>query len=87
MVWDPERPRWAAELDGFAPAENRQFALEQALTVDDLVRLASSWSPVAVCDDRETVLDDVRELAARSVDADGRVVFGYVTDCYRYRRD
>ncbi len=41
MVWDPERPRWAAELDGFAPAENRQFALEQALTVDDLVRDAT----------------------------------------------
>ena len=86
MVWDPERPRWAAELDGFAAAENAQFALEQVLTVDDTVRLASSWSPVAVRADREAVLDDVRDLAARTADADGRVVFPYVTDCYRYRR-
>ena len=71
MVWDPERPRWAAELDGFAAAENAQFFLEQVLTVEDTVRLASSWSPVAVREDRDAVLDDVRDLAARSADADG----------------
>jgi SAM-dependent methyltransferase len=86
MVWDPERPRWAAELDGFAPAENTQLPVEQVLTVEETVRLASSWSPVAVRADREAVLDDVRDLAARSADAEGRVVFPYVTDCYRYRR-
>jgi SAM-dependent methyltransferase len=86
MVWDPDRPRWAAELDGFAPAENSQFPVEQVLTVEETVRLASSWSPVAVRADREAVLDDVRDLAARSADAEGRVVFPYVTDCYRYRR-
>ena len=86
MVWDPDRPRWATDLDGFAPAENRQFALEQVLDVEQVVALASSWSPVAVREDREAVLDDVRALATRAADADGRVVFGYVTDCYRYRR-
>ncbi|MGN6574473.1 MAG: class I SAM-dependent methyltransferase [Nocardioides sp.] len=86
MVWDPDRPRWASELDGFAPAENRQFTFRQLLDPDQLVALASSWSPVAVRDDRETVLDDVRALAARSADDDGRVTFDYVTDCYRYRR-
>jgi len=86
MVWDPERPRWASDLAGFAPAENRQFALEQVLSVEETVRLASSWSPVAVRADRETVLDDVRALATRTADDTGRVVFPYVTDCYRYRR-
>jgi SAM-dependent methyltransferase len=86
MIWDPERPRWAAELDGFATAENKQFTHEQVLSVEGTVRLASSWSPVAVREDREAVLDDVRDLAARSADGEGRVVFPYVTDCYRYRR-
>lgn len=86
MVWDPDRPRWAAALDGFAPAENTQFEVEQVLSVEQTVRLASSWSPVAVRDDREAVLDAVRDLATRSADAEGRVVFPYVTDCYRYRR-
>jgi SAM-dependent methyltransferase len=86
MVWDPDRVPWAAELDGFAPAENAQFSTEQVLTVEDTVRLASSWSPVAVRDDRDAVLDGVRDLAARSADSDGRLVFPYVTDCYRYRR-
>jgi SAM-dependent methyltransferase len=86
MVWDPERPRWASELEGFTAAENRQFTLEQVLSVEETVRLASSWSPVAVREDRDTVLDDVRALAARTADDAGRVVFPYVTDCYRYRR-
>jgi SAM-dependent methyltransferase len=86
MVWDPERPRWASELDGFAAAENRQFGLEQVLDVEQVVALASSWSPVAVRDDRDSVLDAVRALATRAADENGRVVFGYVTDCYRYRR-
>jgi hypothetical protein len=64
-----------AQADGFEEPEYNRFALEQELTVDELVRLASSWSPVAV-----------RALATRTADAEGRVVFGYVTDCYRYRR-
>jgi SAM-dependent methyltransferase len=86
MVWDPDRPRWATDLEGFAPAENRQFGFEQALGVEQVVALASSWSPVAVRADREAVLDAVRTLATRTADGEGRVVFGYVTDCYRYRR-
>ena len=86
MVWDPDDRGEPARLDGFDAAENAQFLTEQVLTVEGAVRLASSWSPVAVRDDRDTVLDGVRDLAARSADADGRVVFPYVTDCYRYRR-
>ena len=86
MVWDPERPRWASAIDGFEPAENTQFAVDQVLTVEGTVRLASSWSPVAVHPDRAAVLERVRDLAARTADAQGRVVFPYVTDCYRYRR-
>ena len=86
MVWDRDRPRGAPGFDAFAPAENTQFAVEQVLSVDDTVRLASSWSPVAVHPDREAVLTQVRDLASRSADAEGRVVFPYVTDCYRYRR-
>ena len=86
MVWDPDRPRWAAELVGFAPAENAQFFVQQLLDVEDTVRLASSWSPVAVREDRDAVLEQVRDLAVRVADDAGRVVFPYVTDCYRYRR-
>lgn len=87
MVWDPDRAQETSDVDGFAPAENTQFAVEQVLTVDGTVQLASSWSPVAVHPDREAVLDEVRALASRAADAAGRVVFPYVTDCYRYRRD
>jgi SAM-dependent methyltransferase len=87
MIWDPTRQREAPGIDGFEAAENRQFAVEQRLTVDELVMLASSWSPVAVRKDRETVLDEVRALAMRAADAEGRVLFPYVSDCYRYRRE
>ena len=86
MVWDPDGRGEPARIDGFEPADNRQFEVEQSLSVEDVVRLASSWSPVAVREDRGAVLDEVRGLAARAADGDDRVVFPYVTDCYRYRR-
>lgn len=89
MVWDPATHGAAGrarDLDGFEPAEHGQFTVEQRLTVDDTVRLASSWSPVAVREDRDDVLAGVRSLAAEVAGRDGTLVFPYVTDCYRYRR-
>lgn len=89
MVWDPERRGASAELPavaGYEAAENRQLGVEQRLTVDDLARLAASWSPVAVRADRDEVLAEVRALADRVAGPDGTLVFRYVTDCYRYRR-
>ena len=88
MVWDADAHAAAepARLDGFDPAENAQFSVEQRLTPDDLARLASSWSPVAVRDDRDQVLAAVHELGTRAAGPDGTALFPYVTDCYRYRR-
>ena len=88
MVWDADAHAAAepARLDGFDPAENAQFSVEQRLTPDDLARLASSWSPVAVRDDRDQVLSAVHELGTRAAGPDGTAIFPYVTDCYRYRR-
>lgn len=86
MIWRPGSRHQSPEYDGFAPPENARFGLAQRLTVADLVRLASSWSPVAVRDDRDDVLAAVRELGTRAADADGTLLFRYVTDCFRYRR-
>lgn len=89
MVWDPDGHGASVEprrIDGFEPAENAQFGVETTLTVDDLVRLASSWSPVAVHDDRDGILDRVRALGERVADGATTLVFPYVSDCYRYRR-
>jgi SAM-dependent methyltransferase len=89
MIWNPDdhgSSVQARAIDGFEPAENAQFGVEQVLAVDDLVRLASSWSPVAVRDDRDAVLAAVRALGTRVAGADGTVVFPYVSDCFRYRR-
>ena len=91
MVWDPERhgataTDQAARVDGFDAPENTQFGLEQALTVEELVRLASSWSPVAVRDDRDAVLDRVRALGTEVAGSGSTLVFPYVSDCWRYRR-
>jgi SAM-dependent methyltransferase len=89
MIWDPAA-RGASggpkRIEGFEPPDNTQFAIEQQMSVEDLVRLASSWSPVAVRDDRDAVLTAVRELGLRVADDDGMLVFPYVSDCLRYRR-
>lgn len=89
MLWHPERGESGIDnpvVAGFEAPENARFALEQPLTVDELVLLASSWSPVAVREDRDEVLARVRELGARTVGAEGRLTFPYVSDCYRFRR-
>jgi SAM-dependent methyltransferase len=88
MIWDPERPVAARlpEIDGFGPAENAQFGQVSHLTPDDLVRLASSWSPVAVREDRDQVLAAVHDLGVRVAGPGSTVRFEYVADCFRYRR-
>lgn len=89
MVWnaaDHGPSEAAACIAGFEAGENRQFTVEQRLTVPDMVRLAGSWSPVAVREDAADVLARVRDLAARVAGPDGTLVFPYVTDCYRFRR-
>jgi len=88
MVWDPARPladRLPA-IDGFGVAENAQFGQVSHLTPDDLVRLVSSWSPVAVREDREEVLVAVHDLGVRVAEPGATVAFEYVADCFRYRR-
>lgn len=87
MVWDAasRRASGVPELAGFGGGENTQLGVEQRLPVEDLVRLAASWSPVAVRPDREEVLAAVRDLGTR-VAVDGVVTFPYVTDCYRFTR-
>jgi len=88
MIWDPERAladRLPA-VGGFGPVENAQFGQVSHLTPDDLVRLVSTWSPVAVREDREAVLDAVHELGTREAGPGTTVTFEYVADCYRYRR-
>lgn len=90
MLRDPARGESGIDrptVEGFDSPENAQFPLEQSLTVDELVLLASSWSPVAVRDDRDQVLDQVRALGARTAgaaDTGGRLTFPYVSDCYRF---
>jgi SAM-dependent methyltransferase len=89
MVWSPETHGAAVQarrVDGFGPAEYARLGVEQRLTVEDAVRLASSWSPVAIREDRDEVLSAVRTLATRVAGGEGTLVFPYVTDCYRYRR-
>lgn len=89
MVWDPARRGASVDLPvvaGYGAAENRRFGLEHDLAVEDLARLASSWSPVAVREDRDDVLAAVGRLAERVAAPGGRLVFPYVADCYRFRR-
>ena len=80
MVWDAERQMTTpgigpAQGDGFEAPEHNQFGLEQTVTVDELVRLASSWSPVAVREDRDSVLDRVRALGTEVADGEPTLVF------------
>jgi len=88
MLWDPARGESGIDtpgVAGFTGPERTQFRLDQQLTADELVLLASSWSPVAVRADRDEVLTRVREIGERAADAGGRLTFSYVSDCYRFR--
>ena len=81
---DPDVPELAS--DGFGPAEHRRWAFEHVLGLNDLVRLADSWSFVRVRPDRDDVLAAVRALGVRVADAHGQVAFPHTTAGYRFRR-
>ena len=89
MVWN-DAGRGASSqphrIDGFADPDNAQFGHVSHLTPDELTRLASSWSPVAVREDRDEVLAAVHDLGVRVAGPGSTVRFEYVADCYRYRR-
>jgi SAM-dependent methyltransferase len=71
---------------GFGPVEFREFGHRQVLTPSELVRLASSWSYVAVSPGRDGILRDVEALGRSVAEADGTLVLPQVTRCFRARR-
>lgn len=93
MIWNPSDQGDyipAAEAIGkygFGRPENIQFSLDHHITVEDLVRLASSWSPVAVNPDRGAILDGVRTLGAEVAGEGAILTFRYVSDCWRAIRE
>jgi SAM-dependent methyltransferase len=73
----------------FARPEPAVFGYEHRLDVDGLVALASSWSYVALADDREARLAAVRRVGERVAasgdgDGDGVLRLPHRTQCYRY---
>ncbi|NNG40526.1 class I SAM-dependent methyltransferase [Flexivirga sp. ID2601S] len=71
------------EVEAFDGFEFAQFPHHVRQSVDDFVLHVSSWSAVAVSDDRERILARVRELAVRVCDADGTVTFDHMALCGR----
>lgn len=67
----------------FDVVQSAVFGHEQRLDVDGLVRLASSWSYVAVAADRDDLLAGVRALGERVAGPDATVLVPYRTRCYR----
>ena len=87
-----QRPLNQADQDAplvgpeFEPFETELFPHVMSQSVEDLVLHASTWSYVAICPDRDRVLQDVRSLARRVADDDGMVEIPMLTRCYRLRR-
>ena len=91
---DPDRPdhqtgKWRASFERttlFAPLAQRDVPHEQVLTPATLVDRALTVSSIAVLPEpqRESVLDEVRELAATHPDLRGResVALPYITKVY-----
>lgn len=74
----------APEVGGrFGPPERAVFEYELTLSVDGLVELASSWSYLALADDRAERLAAVRAVGERTA-SDGLVRIPHRTVCYRY---
>lgn len=75
------------ELGSFDTVEAATFHYEQVLGRDELLKLVSSWSYLALLplDERKAHLDAVSGLFDRCAD-DGRIVFPYVTHAYRAHR-
>jgi SAM-dependent methyltransferase len=68
---------------GFGPVEEATFTYEQVMDVDGLVALASSWSYLALADDRDERLAAVRRVG-ESAAVDGVVAVPHRTRCFRY---
>ena len=78
----------ALVVAGFEPFEEREFAYQQTMSVDDLVATVASWSHVAISPRRERILAAVRALGVEvaAVSPDDTLVFPYLTDAARARR-
>jgi ubiquinone/menaquinone biosynthesis C-methylase UbiE len=69
----------------FGPVETQVFDYELTLDVDGVVALASSWSYLALAEDRDDRLAAVRRVA-ESAAVDGEVRVPHRTRCFRFRR-
>lgn len=69
--------------ESFGRVETEVFHYELALTVDQLVDLASSWSYLALAADRDDRLAAVRRVGD-SAAQDGVVRIPHLTYCFRY---
>ncbi|MEV4640088.1 class I SAM-dependent methyltransferase [Actinoplanes sp. NPDC049548] len=83
----PEEPRRTDIGPPFGPVEHRVFRWTHRLNFDRLLALVSSRSYVILLpdDEREALLDRVRDLTETHPDLAGRDVFAlpYVTECAR----
>jgi SAM-dependent methyltransferase len=80
------RSRTALELPApFGNVERTTFEYGLPLTPAGLAAVASTWSYVAVRDDRDQVLDDIERLGRRVAGDTGTLVLPHVTYCYRAR--
>jgi SAM-dependent methyltransferase len=70
--------------DRFGPVESTVLGYELVLSVDGLVELASSWSYVALADDRDDRLAAVRRVGEAAA-VDGVVRIPHRTQCFRFR--
>lgn len=69
-----------------AVRERASFPAAQRLaSVDDVVAMASTYSGLALSQDREDLLRRVRELAEAAAGPDGSVLLPQVCRCFRYR--
>jgi len=81
------RARRDLELpEPFGEVQRTTFDYGLKLTPEALVGVVSTWSYVAVRDDRDQVLADVEQLGRRVAGDTGSLVLPHVTYCYRAQR-
>jgi hypothetical protein len=81
------RRRTALEVPApFTEIERTTFDYELRTTPKGLAAVASTWSYVALREDRDQLLTAVEQVGHRFADADGTVTMPHVTYCYRARR-
>jgi SAM-dependent methyltransferase len=78
---------WPRVPEPMTSPERAEFPAAQRLPSPDAVAaLASTYSGIAVREDRDAVLARVAELAASVAEPDGSVVVPLVCHCFRYHR-